>query len=80
MPASVALIPEPCAEDIGVMPGVRISNCVKFRPLRGSSLSGVSLITVPSSEVEDCNKGASALTVIDSLTDPTSNRMFCVSV
>ena len=62
------------------MPGVRISNWVKLRPFSGSSFRGFSPITVPNSEVEDCSNGASALTVTDSLTSPTSKRMFSVNV
>ena len=36
MPASVVLIPEPCAVETGLTPGERMSSEVKLRPLRGS--------------------------------------------
>ena len=71
---------DPCAVDTGFAPGVRISNCVKLRPLSGISWIACPEITVPNSADDCCNSGASAVTVTVSPKEPTSSTRFCVKI
>ena len=53
---------------------------MKLRPLRGSSLTASSEMTVPSSEVDCWSKAASAVTSTVCPTSPTVNDMLRVTV
>ena len=55
----------------GLAPGVSASNCVKFRPFNGRSLTWRVAITVPSSAVEFSIVGATACTVTVCSAEPT---------
>src|SRR5580704_6239511 len=62
-----------CPTLMGLTPGVGVKNWVKLRPLRGRSLTGFVLMTVPSSEVVDSTVDRLAVTVTTWVEDPTLN-------
>ena len=68
---SLLPIPLLCAVLTGVAPGVKVSSCVKFRPLSGRSSTTFTPMTVPSSEVDCCSCSACAATSMVSVTSPT---------
>ena len=69
-----------CPTLIGATPGVNESNCVKLRPLSGSSFTCLVAMTVPNSAVETCSCSVTASTLTTSVCAPATSAMSMVAV